>query len=88
MVTVDYNGKNLEKKGYFDIKAKSVKNSIGTLVDDSGTEYSIEKLKYDLKAKAYEGGNVEKGTVKIKGSIEGKENRGQSRSHPGKKDRR
>ena len=33
-VTVDYNGKKLDKKGYFDIKAKSVKKSVGTLAVD------------------------------------------------------
>jgi hypothetical protein len=62
-VTVDYNGKKLDKKGYFDIKAKSVKKSVGTLAVTDGEQYDIEKISYNLKARVYEDGSAE-GSIK------------------------
>jgi len=69
-VTVDYNGKKLDKKGYFDIKAKSIKNSQGTLAVGQGEQYDIEKINYRLKVRAYEDGTAE-GDLNISGRIDG-----------------
>lgn len=69
-VSVDYNGKKLDKKGYFDIKAKSIKKSVGTLAVGQSEQYDIEKFNYKLKARAYEDGTAE-GGLKIKGKIDG-----------------
>jgi len=69
-VSVDYNGKKLDKKGYFDIKAKSVKHSVGTLAVGQLDQYDIEKFKFKLKARGYEDGSAE-GGLKISGKIDG-----------------
>jgi len=69
-VSVDYNGKKLDKKGYFDIKAKSIKHSVGTLAVGQSEQYDIEKISYNLKARGYEDGSAE-GSIKISGKIDG-----------------
>ena len=69
-VTVDYNGKKLQKKGYFDIKAKSINKSVGTLAVGQGEQYDIENISYKLKARGYEDGTAE-GGLKISGKIDG-----------------
>ena len=69
-ITVDYNGKKLDKKGYFDIKAKSIKHSVGTLAVGQSEQYDIEKISYNLKARGYEDGSAE-GSIKISGKIDG-----------------
>jgi hypothetical protein len=69
-VTFDYNGKKLNKKGYFDIKAKSVNKAVGTFAVGQSEQYDIENFNFKLKTRAYEDGSAE-GGLKISGKIDG-----------------
>jgi hypothetical protein len=70
VVSIQYDDKNVGKNDNFSIEAKGYKGSMDNrLVVDSGTDYFIEKMKYDFKAKVDEGGAS--GAVKISGKIAG-----------------
>jgi hypothetical protein len=73
-ITVDYDGKKLEKKGYFKLKASSVKEALGDIfAADDTTTYDIEKPKFKFKAKVGDPAieKVALGNLSIKGKIDG-----------------
>jgi hypothetical protein len=66
-VNVTYDGKKLEKKDVWTMKARSVKGSGGTLFVSDTEQYTIDNMRYQLNAKVDGGGAY--GTVRISGKI-------------------
>jgi hypothetical protein len=80
VVSVDYNGDKLEKKGYFDIKARIINNSTAMLVNGEAV-YSIKKPKFKMNVRVDEGGSY--GELKLSGSIEGTKFKVSANLNPG-----
>ena len=80
VVSVDYKGNKLEKKGYFDIKARGISNSSAMLVNGEAV-YSINKPNFNMNARVDEGGSY--GKLKLSGVIEGSKFKVTANLNPG-----
>ena len=80
VVSVDYRGNKLEKKGYFDIKARLLKKSAATLVS-GGMVFSVMKPKMKMKVRVDDEGSY--GRLGLRGKIDGSNFKVSANLNPG-----
>jgi hypothetical protein len=82
VVSVDYKGNALEKKGRFDVTAKNISDSTATLVNGEAV-YTVKKPKFKLNVRVDEAGSF--GELHLSGSIDGEKFNVTANLNPGGK---